>query len=177
MIRKSNKTDIDNIVKIYDKIIDKESAAKIMTGWKKGVYPSRDTALAAYNEGGLFVMETDDEIVGAAIINQNQMREYADCKWEFDVQNNEIMVLHTLAIDPEKAGRGYATEFISFYESYALEHGCQYLRLDTNEMNSAARKLYHKLGYREVGIISCEFNGIPGVHLVCLEKNCNRCDN
>ena len=59
---------------------------------------------------------------------------------------------------------------VQFYEEYAAANGCRYLRMDTNEINTAARGLYRKLGYREVGIVDCEFNGIPGVHLVCLEK-------
>ena len=36
--------------------------------------------------------------------------------------------------------------------------------------NTRTRGLYQKLGYEEVGIVKCEFNGIPNVQLVCLEK-------
>ena len=49
--------------------------------------------------------------------------------------------------------------------------GCPYLRMDANEKNAAARRLYARLGYKEIGIVDCEFNGIAGVHLVCLEKS------
>ena len=80
------------------------------------------------------------------------------------------MVLHTLVVDPQAKGRGYGSRFVDFYESYALEHGCRYLRMDTNERNASARALYRNLGYREVPIVPCAFNGIPGVQLVCLEK-------
>ncbi len=59
---------------------------------------------------------------------------------------------------------------MAFYEDYARDHGCRDLRMDTNERNAAARRLYHNLGYQEVSILPCEFNGIPGVNLVCLEK-------
>ena len=48
---------------------------------------------------------------------------------------------------------------------------CPYLRMDTNEKNAAARRLYARLGYKEIGVVDCEFNGIAGVHLVCLEKS------
>ena len=80
------------------------------------------------------------------------------------------MVLHTLVGYPQAKGRGYGSRFVDFYESYALEHGCRYLRMDTNERNASARALYRNLGYREVSIVPCAFNGIPGVQLVCLEK-------
>ncbi len=173
MIRKSNASDLAEVVKIYDKILEKESV-KTMTGWQKNRYPSQGTALEAHNNGELFVMEVKGEIVASAIINQKQLSDYSKCEWEYSAQNNEVMVIHTLVVDPEKSGKGYATDFISFYEDYALENGCRYLRLDTNEINSAARKLYHKLGYKESGIVLCEFNGIEGVHLVCLEKKLGR---
>ena len=80
------------------------------------------------------------------------------------------MVLHTLAVDPDRSGRGFGTRFVRFYEQYAKDHGCMYLRMDTNVINSAARKLYRGLGYQEVGMVPCCFNGIPNVKLVCLEK-------
>ena len=52
----------------------------------------------------------------------------------------------------------------------ARETGRPFLRMDTNVKNTAARRLYARLGYREAGAVSCCFNGIPGVQLVCLEK-------
>lgn len=79
-------------------------------------------------------------------------------------------MLHALAVDPHHKGSGYGTAFVAFYENYAKEHHCVALRMDTNVLNARARNLYHKLGYEEIGIVSCEFNVIPDVQLVCLEK-------
>lgn len=42
--------------------------------------------------------------------------------------------------------------------------------MDTNVKNQAARRLYAQPGYREAGIVDCNFNGMPGVKRVCLEK-------
>ena len=81
-----------------------------------------------------------------------------------------MMVLHTLVVDPLCAGRGYGTAFVAFYEGYARQNGCTVLRMDTNEKNAAARRLYARLGYREAAIVPCVFNGIEGVGLVCMEK-------
>ena len=55
-------------------------------------------------------------------------------------------------------------------EDMARKLSCKTLRMDTNQTNSAARALYKKLGFTEVGIVPCEFNGISGVNLVLLEK-------
>lgn len=109
-------------------------------------------------------------MVGVAIINGKRVDAYAGAPWMYDVPDSRITVLHTLVIDPLAAGRGLGTAFVSFYERYAAERGCPYLRMDTNQKNTAARALYKKLGYREVDIRLCGFNGISGVNLVLLEK-------
>ena len=129
-----------------------------------------ETAEAALARGDLFVQEQNGEIVGTAILNQNQVDSYAGANWRYDAPDSEVMVLHTLVIDPEAKSRGLGREFAAFYEGYALAHGCRYLRIDTNARNARARRFYQKLGYAEIGVVPCTFNGIAGVQLVLLEK-------
>ncbi|MBR2021136.1 MAG: GNAT family N-acetyltransferase, partial [Clostridia bacterium] len=88
----------------------------------------------------------------------------------YNAPENEVMVLHTLAVSPKHFGKGIGKKFVEFYEQYALSNGCRYLRMDTNANNTKARAMYKKLGYKEIGIVDCVFNGIKGVGLVLLEK-------
>lgn len=169
-IRKATKADLAAIEDIYDRILTEEERGRAKIGWVRGVYPTRATAEAALEADELFVEEADGRVVGVAIINGKQVDAYAGAPWMYDVPDSRITVLHTLVIDPLAAGRGLGTAFVSFYERYAAERGCPYLRMDTNQKNTAARALYKKLGYREVDIRLCGFNGIPGVNLVLLEK-------
>lgn len=170
MFRKAIETDIDAIAAIYEKLHDREASGRGCTGWIRGVYPTRETAQNALAQGDLFVEEDGGNIVAAARINQEQVPEYADCPWSIPAAPEQVLVLHTLVVDPETAGRGYGSRFVAFYEDCARERGCTCLRLDTNVRNLPARALYKKLGYREAGIVACDFNGIPGIGLVCLEK-------
>ncbi len=170
MIRLAAELDIPAVSAIYEAIHEKEARGEGTTGWLWGIYPTEQTAREALSRGELFVLEQDGSILAAARINQEQVAEYALCPWSMDAPAEQIMVLHTLVVDPEAAGQGLGRAFVAFYEAYALAHGCRYLRMDTNAKNLPARKLYHKLGYTEAGIVPCEFNGIPGVQLVCLEK-------
>lgn len=170
MIRKANREDIASVVKIYDAILDKEEAGNVRIGWVRGVYPTSRTAEDALAKGSLFVCEDEGVIVGAAKIDQEQVPEYANCNWAYKVSGDKVMVLHTLVVDPAYPRRGYGREFVHFYERYAIEKGCPYLRMDTNQINSVARKMYTQMGYREVGVVSCVFNGIPDVKLICFEK-------
>ena len=168
--RKAELRDVSAIAGIYEEIHSGEEQGRSSIGWIRGVYPTRRTAEAALERGDLFVMEEDGCVVGAAIINRQQVDVYAGADWSVAAPDDEVMVLHTLVISPACAGRGFGSAFVRFYEEYALASGCRYLRMDTNARNARARALYERLGYAEIGIVPCVFNGIPGVPLVLLEK-------
>lgn len=171
MIRKADLRDIPAITAIYAHIHDDEERGRAAVGWIRGIYPTADTARAAVEADDMFVMEQGGAVVAAARVNKEQVPVYADVPWRYPhVPDERVMVLHTLVVEPSCAGKGYGTAFVKFYEDYAREHGCPYLRMDTNARNTAARKLYARLGYWEAGIVPCVFNGIPDVRLVCLEK-------
>ena len=170
MIRKATANDIAPVAKIYSDIHTREEAGLTTIGWIRSIYPTEETAANSVANDELFVMEAGGKIVASARINQKQDSMYADGDWEYPADDSEVMVLHTLTVSPFETRKGYAREFVAFYESYAKEKGCPYLRMDTNERNTTARAMYKKLGYREIGIVPCEFNGIAGVNLVLLEK-------
>ena len=116
------------------------------------------------------MLEDGGRVTAAAKIDQSQMAQYTQCHWQHDAPPEQVLVLHTLVVDPTVKGKGYGTAFVAFYERLARDTGRPYLRIDTNARNTPARTLYAKLGYTEAGIVAGTFNGIPGVQLVCLEK-------
>ena len=170
MIRKAMKSDLDAVVNIYDEIHQAEEAGIISVGWTRGIYPVKETAEEALKRDDLFVIEKDGIVLGSGIINKLQVDVYKKAKWEHEAEDEKVRVLHTLTISPRAGKQGLGKEFVKFYENYALENGCSELRIDTNERNRAARKMYSKLGYKEVAIVPTVFNGIPDVNLVLLEK-------
>ena len=170
IIRKATKNDIDSIEKIYEVIHNEEERGLVVIGWIRNVYPTRKTAEDGLARGDLFVLEDEGTIVAAAVINQIQVEEYQYATWKHSVKDAEVMILHALVVDPYQKSKGYGKAFVAFYENYAKQHNCVTLRMDTNVRNTRARNLYQKLGYEEIDIINCTFNGIPNVQLVCLEK-------
>jgi len=168
--RKACENDLDTIEEIYEDIHTEEEAGRAVIGWDRAVYPTRQTAEQSFRRDDLFVAETDGQVIGAAIINQQQVDVYADADWRYEASPKEVMVLHTLVISPKATGKGAGSAFVDFYERYAREKYCRYLRMDTNEKNVAARTLYKKLGYEERGVVDCVFNGLKDVKLIYLEK-------
>lgn len=169
MFRAAAAQDIPAVAQIYADIIAREGETP-RTGWLPGVYPTGDTAAAALARGELFVYEEEGAVLAAGILNQTQVDVYALGHWQYPAPPEEAMVLHTLVVSPAASGRGLGRRFVGFYEDYARTHGCTVARLDTNAINLPARALYGGLGYREAGVVPCDFNGIPGVSLVLLEK-------
>lgn len=153
--------DLDFIEVIYNEIHSEIESGKIFVGWDRNVYPTRKTAKDSILRGDMFVGEKDGQVIEAAIINGKQGEKYKDVQWNYEAPKDEVMVLNTLVVSPRVGGKGIGTKFIKFYENYALETGCKYLRLDTNENNIYVRKLYEKLGYREASTLSSEFY-VPG---------------
>ncbi len=170
MIRNATTTDIPAITAMYDAVHTREEAGCSTVGWVRGVYPTRQTAADGVTRGDMFVLQEGDTVVASAVINRTQVAEYTDCPWQYAATPEQVMVLHTLVVDPAHSGKGHAKAFVAFYEAYAKQQGCTVLRMDTQAKNTTARRLYAKLGYREAGIVLSQFNGIPDVQLVCLEK-------
>ena len=138
-IRKATENDLDQIEEIYNRIHEYEESGKQTIGWITGVYPVRKTATDSLDRGDLFVMEDEGKTVATAIINQIQVPDYKYASWKYDAEDSEVMVLHTLIVDPSCNRKGYGKAFVRFYEEYALANGCHELRMDTNARNKTAR--------------------------------------
>ena len=169
-IRRAVASDLDAVISIYNEIHTAEEAGLITIGWDRYIYPTMVTAKTAIERDDLFVLISEGDMVGSAIINKMQVDAYRSANWTYKADDDRVMVLHTLSISPKTSGKGYGTAFVEFYETYASEQGCDTLRIDTNARNLVARRLYKKLGYTEVDIIPTVFNGLEGVDLVLLEK-------
>ncbi len=169
-IRIATAEDVNAVAEIYEHIHDREEAGEIAVGWRRGVYPTRETARNAVLLGDLFVLEDGGRVVAAGRINREQLPEYSSAGWKHRAADNEVMVLHTLVVESSAGRHGYAGAFLDFYEEYARENGCRVLRIDTNERNAVARAMYKKRGFSEAGTAPCTFNALPNITLVMLEK-------
>lgn len=170
MIRKATERDIPAVAQIYSDIHTMEEKGLCTTGWLRDIYPTRHTAEKAVVNDELYVLEENGAILASARFNMNQEPEYAHVNWRYPADDHEVLVMHTLVVSPAASGRGYGRAFAACYEDMARSMGCKALRIDTNARNLRARRMYAGLGYREAGIVPTTFNGIPGVDLVCLEK-------
>ena len=148
MIRKATKADIESVAALYEKAIDYEDTHIKYTSWQKGIYPTTDTARAGIDNGFLYVLEENGVLEAAVILNHKQPPEYRHASWSITPSYKEILVIHTLCVDPECSGSGIGTTLVNFIKQYAKELNCLTVRLNTTSKNEPAKRLYEKNGFR-----------------------------
>ena len=99
-IRKAEAGDAAAVAAIYARTIEADLAGEKQVGWVPGVYPTIEDARAALARDDLFVLERDGRVVASAIINQRQVDAYAGAAWQYPADPQQVMVLHTLCVDP-----------------------------------------------------------------------------
>ena len=172
IIRKAQTLDdAESVSVIYDLIHTQEEYGAVSIGWKRGIYPTKQTALQALDSYTLFVMCINDRVVASAIINQYQPEGYSTADWQYTADENKVGVLHTLVVHPDFLRQGLGKGFVAFFESYCRDLGYEVIRLDTQVKNNRPFNLYPKLGYQLVGIKEVPFQGLSEmVELALFEK-------
>ncbi len=147
MIRNAVWKDIDGVERSYLELLEFEVAYGTFTRWEKEGYPTRETAIAGFNEENLYVYEEDGEILASMILNQKQPEEYGGIPWNERLPSRQVLVVHTLCVRPSKAGLGIGTRMVRYSVEVAGLLGCKAIRLDTGRQNIPAIRLYERNGF------------------------------
>ena len=153
MFRNATMADLDQVAAIYDRIHTEEEAGRSTVGWIRGVYPTRQTALASIQAGDLFVAEEDGRVIA-----------YAGAWLIFEEGH-----ITNIAVDEPYRGRGVGTEVTRALMQYAANMGVQYLTLEVRRSNLVAQKMYQSLGFLKLGLRKryYEDNGEDAYLMVC----------
>ena len=149
IIRKANKTDLDNIMKMYKSCV---------TGMlKNGIdqwddsYPNTEIISEDLNVGTYYVVEMDGTIIGGVNIDKNQDDTYLALDWED--KSDSFLVVHRLGVKEEFWNKKIGKDLMLFTEKLVIEKGLKSIRLDTYSGNTKAMEFYRRLGYSELGTI------------------------
>ncbi len=170
-IRKALWEDLEAVEAVYDSVLQKEEESGPYCNWKRGLYPTGQTARQALEEDGLYVLEENGLVCATAILNQEEPACYAQISWTMPAREKEIFVIHTLCVRTDQAGKGYARAFVAYAEEEARKRGCKVVRLDTYEGNQRAAALYTALGYRNAGLADLHFMETFWEKIICFEKS------
>ncbi|MDO4721112.1 MAG: GNAT family N-acetyltransferase [Peptostreptococcaceae bacterium] len=167
-IRPAGSGDIDEIVKLYDAVIEHLESTVNYPGWKKGVYPAKPDAVAATESSALYIALLGSTPVGSIVLDNIPEAGYKGIKWQSQeimegCAYKNILVLRTLVVHPSYWGRGIARSLMEFAEETALYRNCDAIRLDVVKGNLPAIQLYEKCGYSHIttGSLGYEKYGLP----------------
>lgn len=151
-LRLAHQDDLKTVIEIYEHIHEDLQNTVNYPKWPKGIYPNDESAKEAFDNQELYVFEVDDEMVGSVILNHHQDDGYNQADWFVEADEKDVMVIHTLSIEPSKKGKGFASDMIKHIKALAMQKHCLALRLDITEHNLPARRLYIKNGFYFTGI-------------------------
>ena len=170
MIRLAAAADLDAVCAIYREILAREKTGMRYTQWIEGLYPTRETAERGLREGTLYVLEEGGAVAASVILNGRQPAEYREIPWLYPAGEGGVLVIHTLCVSPDWAGRGLATRLADFAAGVALGSGRRVIRLDTNVKNTPAQRLYLGQGYRLAGRHHALHEGVLDTELLYLGR-------
>ena len=149
IIRKANKTDLDNIMLMYKSCV-KGMLANDIDQWDEN-YPNAEVIMEDLIAQTYFVAEENSIIIGGINIDQNQDKTYLEIDWED--KKNQFLVVHRLAVKVEFWKKGIGKKLMIFAENLVVEKGLKSIRLDTYSGNPKAMEFYINLGYQQLGHI------------------------
>lgn len=149
MMRKAVMEDTKGIMEII-----KETISEMRTynniQWDES-YPQEKDFMNDFHRGDLYVAEREGKLVGFVCINKVEPVEYDELKWPL---NEDCMVVHRMAVNPNYRRSGIGTELMKFADELALANNIRYLKTDTYSINTKMNLLFTKCGYDLVGEMS-----------------------
>ncbi|MCJ8289965.1 MAG: GNAT family N-acetyltransferase [Crocinitomicaceae bacterium] len=119
-------------------------------------YPDRTDIENDIKTETLFAYRDDETIIGIVVLNESQEIEYDAINWLTDSKSRNLVV-HRLAVDPDRQGKGIARMLMDHTEDYARQHQYDSIRLDTFSQNPRNQRFYTNRGYTDLGSVFLKY--------------------
>ncbi|MBQ3385313.1 MAG: GNAT family N-acetyltransferase [Erysipelotrichaceae bacterium] len=150
IFRKATKQDQENLLALYDSVIEQQKYDKYGASWTKGVYPTDADIISHLEKGEIYVGEENKVLACCCVVVAGEDEIYKNADWRTAVNDDEIAVLHLLAVNKDFRRKGLATEFL-YHIKNELEGKFKVIHLDALISNLPADRLYRKFGFKCIG--------------------------
>lgn len=145
--------DIDELERLYNDLNDHFAKRTNYPGWKRDVYPVRQTAIDGVKQGNLYVARHSGKITGSIILSHKPEPAYSNAKWGLETDYSNVFVIHTFAVHPDFLQCGIGKTLIEFSIEHSIQSQAKAIRLDVYEGNKPAIGLYEKCGFQYVDTV------------------------
>lgn len=154
MISMGKMSDIDAIVQLT-RDCGKHMRDNGIDQWDED-YPDRDVLMHDLATETLFAYREKENVIGIIVLNESQDKEYKEVNWSTSEEDRNIVV-HRLAVHPDKQGKGIGRTLMDFAEQWAKDHHYDAIRLDTYSQNPRNQKFYTNRGYSDLGPVFLKY--------------------
>ena len=137
----ATQNDFDAIIAFYDDVTERTPEMATYARWSKGKHPTIEGIRAYIDEGSMYIYHERGVIVGAMAVTMYQGEDYHAIDWSQQVADDEVAVIHILAVSPDAQGKGIGSEMIREAIRLAQNNGMQTIRLDALASNTPAHTL------------------------------------
>lgn len=102
----------DAIQAFYDDVTARTPDMSLYARWSKGKHPTADGIRSYIKEGSMYLYKEEDIIVGAMAVTMYQGEDYHAIEWSEQVPDDEVAVIHILAVHPDRQGSGVGSEMV-----------------------------------------------------------------
>ena len=154
MISSGKVIDIDDILRLT-RACGQHMRGNGIDQWDED-YPNQGVILKDIETQTLFAYREDDQVLGIVVLNETQDEEYGEIDWSTTEEDRNIVV-HRLAVRPDKQRMGIARQLMDFAEEWARDNQYDAIRLDTFSQNPRNQRFYTNRGYTDLGPVYLKY--------------------
>lgn len=145
----------------YGQIIDHLAATVDFPHWHTENRPTGAEVQEWIEAGELYLAldQTAQRIAAVVALNHAAPTAYLHASWAIEVPPGQVLVVHALGVSPGFLRQGVARFLVDASLDVAREKGCRVVRLDTYVENIAARELYTRCGFTDLGVHTLQYEG------------------
>ena len=151
-LKQATLADLDSVLAFYGDMMDRTPEIARYARWQKGKHPTPEGIKTFIEEGSLYLRREKGVIIGAMAFPMHQGEEYHAIAWSRNVADDEVAVIHLLAVSPDYQSSGIGTEMVLEAIQLAQNQGMKAIRLDALASNTPAHRLYERLGFVNRGV-------------------------
>lgn len=157
-IEKGCLDDVNELERLYNDLNDYLETHVNFPGWKKGVYPVKETALDGIKEDNLFVVKHNNSIVGSVILRHKPEPAYSSADWNIALEDKDVFVVYTFSVHPLYLKQGVGKALMDFVIQHSKDRNLKAIRLDVYEKNTPAICLYKKYGFQYIDTVDLGYS-------------------
>lgn len=149
---RANSMDLKRLSDFYKSVIEKTPHMAELVKWRYGLHPSDEIIQEYIDSKEMYYVEENGRIIAALAVTGTQNEEYHTDKWQAALKDDEVSVVHLLAVNPDVQKQSVASRVMKEVLINARMANKKAVRLDALYSNTPAHRLYESLGFCKCGI-------------------------